>query len=219
MRIKEISSQNRPRERMLKEGEKALSDAELLAIILVKGTRKENAIDISNKLLSEYNIHNLSDITINELKKIQGIGLVKALQIKAIIELNKRISKTCKKIKKINRPKDVFNYFKDALTPLKQEHFFVLSLDTKNQIVSEKILSIGTLNAAVVHPREIFKEAIKNSANSFILVHNHPSGDPEPSEEDLQVSKEIMEASKFMGIRMLDHVIIGKETFWSYKEN
>lgn len=218
MRIKDISLQNRPRERMLHYGEKSLSDAELLAIILQKGTKKENALEVANRVLSEYKLENLSDLTINELKKISGIGLVKALQIKALLELNSRIDFVPKHLMKIKKPIDVYNYMSKALFNLKQEHFFVLCLDTKNQIVSDKLLAIGTLNAALIHPREIFKEAIKNSANSFILVHNHPSGDPEPSEEDLKISEEIMKASELIGIRMLDHIIIGNQKYWSYKE-
>lgn len=219
MRIKEIASQNRPRERMLQFGEKALSDAELLAIILQKGTQKENALEVANRLLSKYTLDTFRDLSITELKKISGIGEVKALQIKALLELNQRINSAKRRVIKIRKPSDVYNYMKDALTNLKQEHFFVLCMDTKNQVVSDKVLAIGTLNAALVHPREIFKEAIKNSANSFILVHNHPSGDPEPSEEDVKITEEIMNASRLIGITMLDHVIIGDEKYWSYKES
>lgn len=218
MRIQDISLQNRPRERMLHYGEKSLSDAELLAIILQKGTKKENALEVANKLLSEYNLEKLSDLTINELRGIPGIGLVKALQIKALLELTSRIGSVPRHLVRVKKPKDIYNYMAKPLFNLKQEHFFVLCLDTKNQIVSDKLLAKGTLNAALVHPREIFKEAIKNSANSFILVHNHPSGDPEPSEEDIRMTEEIIKASELIGIRMLDHIIIGNEKYWSYKE-
>lgn len=219
MKIMEIVSENRPRERMVANGPNALSDAELLAIILQKGTKNINVLDLSNKILKEFSLQKLHDITITQLKSVPGIGEAKALQIKAIFELNKRINKYKNTPKSLSKPKDVFLHMKETVKNLKQEHFYVISLDTKNQVIAEKLISIGSLNSAILHPREIFKEAIINSANSIILIHNHPSGDPSPSEEDITITEEITKASRIMRISILDHIIIGNEKYWSYKEN
>lgn len=219
MKIKDLAPNIRPRERLLKHGSSVLSDAELLAIILQTGTQSKNVLDVSSQILSDYGFEKLSDLSVNELKKLPGVGIVKALQLKALFEINKRISSVSSNNIVLNKSSDVFNYMHDAIKGLKQEHFFVLSLDSKNKIISEKVIAIGTLNAALIHPREIFKEAIRNSANSIILVHNHPSGDPTPSKEDLKVTEELVNASRFLDISVLDHVIIGRGGHWSWKDN
>ena len=215
----EISSSNRPRERMVAKGPEALSDAELLAIILQKGSRKDNVVDLSNKILNKFSLDRIHETTISQFKSIPGVGEAKAMQIIALAEINKRISRLKIKSKKLGTPGMVYSYMTGAFKNLKQEHFFVLSLDTKNRLIGEKVISIGTLNSAIIHPREIFKEGIKNSANSIILVHNHPSGDPEPSDEDIRITEEIIKASEVIGINVLDHVIIGNDSYWSYKES
>ncbi len=214
-----MSQTNRPRERMLKKGVDALSDAELLAVVLQKGTKKNNVVSLSQKILSKYSLENLQDLGVNQLKSIAGIGEAKALQVLALAEIGKRLNSKRKQKIAVKKPIDVYEHMKENVKNLKQEHFFVLSLDTKNKIIAEKIIAIGTLNAALLHPREIFKEAIKNSANSVIILHNHPSGDPEPSEEDIKITEDIMKAAELIGINVLDHIIIGDTSYWSYKES
>ncbi|NOQ55792.1 MAG: DNA repair protein RadC [Nanohaloarchaea archaeon] len=219
MRIKDISKENRPRERFKKNGAYSLSDAELLAIILEKGTRYENVIDMSNRLITTYGLSNLSTLSFPELQKIKGIGPVKAMQVKALFEFNKRynISKQDKNVS-IKSAKDVFNYAHERLKDLDREHFVILHLDTKNKITKDETISIGILNASLIHPREVFKSAIKESANSIILVHNHPSGDCAPSDEDLSITKKLIKAGELLNIKVLDHVIIGDNSYWSYIE-
>ena len=217
MRIKDIPENNRPRERFASKGADALSDAELLAIILQKGNKEENVIDMSNRLLSKYGIDKLSDLSLTELQQIKGIGPAKAMQVKALFEFNKRhnISKT--NGKPITCAKDVFDYASPKLSGLDKEHFMVILLDSKNKVIKDEIVSVGTLNSSIIHPREIFKTAIKESANAIILVHNHPSGDPTPSDEDNYVTKKIMEAGDVLNIKVLDHVVVG-DGYWSWKD-
>ncbi|MFW6014682.1 MAG: RadC family protein [Candidatus Nanoarchaeia archaeon] len=219
MRMIDISTQNRPRERMLKKGPDVLSDAELLAVVLQKGTKRSNVVNLAQKILGKYSLENLQDLSVNQLKAIAGIGEAKALQVIALAEIGKRLNSAKKQKKRIKKPQDVYEHMKENVKNLKQEHFFVLSLDTKNKILAEKIIAIGTLNAALLHPREIFKEAIKNSANSIIIVHNHPTGDPEPSNEDIKITEDIMKAAELIGINVLDHIILGDSSYWSYKES
>jgi DNA repair protein RadC len=215
MKIKEFSKDERPRERMLSFGAESLSNAELLAIILRVGSKNENVIEMSQKILSKYPVEKLSDPSIKELCNIKGIGEAKALQIKAIFELNKR--SVCKKIVKISSPKNVFEYF-SFISDKKQENFYILCLDSKNQIISHKLIAIGTLDSVIIHPREVFKEAIKESAQNIILVHNHPSGDPTPSLADKEITKKLETASQIIGIGLLDHIIIGKDKWFSFDD-
>ena len=218
MRIKDISSENRPRERFQKYGASALSDADLLAIILQTGTKKENVIDMSNRLISKYGIDKLSVLSLKELQEIKGIGPAKAMKIKASFEFNKRQSVSKKENRPIKSAKDVFEYLRPKLMDLDKEHFVILHLDSKNKIVKNETISVGILNASIIHPREVFKSAIKESANSIILAHNHPSGDPTPSEEDREITQKLMDAGVLLDIKVLDHVIVGDGKWWSWKE-
>ena len=217
MRIKDISLDNRPVERLEKQGSNVLSNAELLAIILKTGTKKENVVDMCNRLLSKYD--NISKCSLKELQEIKGIGKVKASQIVAVFELNKRFSLIKKNGNIIRSAKDVFKYFYVKLKGLDKENFIVLYLDTKNRIIKDEIISIGTINSSIVHPREVFKNAIKESANSIILVHNHPSGDPSPSEEDKTITEMLFNTGELLSIKVLDHVIIGNDKWYSFREN
>jgi len=219
MKIKDLLSDSRPRERLVKFGVKNLSDSELLALILRDGTRGENVIEMSNRLLSKYGLDKLADCSLKELQEIKGIGMAKACQILSLFEFNKRHALSKKPIKRITQAKDVFDYFHDRLRDEKQEHFYILLLNTKNHIIGEKLISKGILDAALVHPREIFKEAIKNSASKIILIHNHPSGDPQPSREDLELTERLMKAGEVIAMPVLDHVIIGNEKWWSWMED
>ena len=207
MKIKEIAKEQRPRER-LKAGN-VLNDAELLALLLGSGTKGESAIDMGNRLLSENGLDKLNSLSIQELMKIKGIGLAKASKLIAAFELSKRVSsgKICEKI--VKNPSDIASHYIEKLKDLKKEHFIAVFLDSKNKIIKDEVISIGTLNSSLVHPREVFKEAIKNSANSIILVHNHPSGSVEPSDEDYRVNKVLVETGNLVGIKVLDHLIVG----------
>lgn len=218
MRIKDIPEENRPRERFQKKGADALSDAELLAIILQKGSAQENVIDMSNRLLSKYGLSKLSELSLNELQEVKGIGPAKAMQVKALFELAKRQNLSKQTGKSITSAQDVFDYSASRFPVKDKECFMVLHLDSKNRVIKDEVVSIGTLNVSVVHPREIFKSAIKESANSIVLVHNHPSGDPTPSKDDEEVTEKLFEAGALLNIKVLDHVIVGRDGYWSFNE-
>jgi len=218
MRIKDLPNDSKPRERFVKYGAEALSDAELFAILLRTGTKNENVIEVANKLISEYGLDKLFECSLKELEKIKGIGPSKAMQILTIAEIQKRINNSKNPVKKISRAEDVFNYFYERLKDEKQENFYILILNNQNNIIKEQLISKGVLDAAILHPREVFKPAIKNSASKIILVHNHPSGNPEPSPEDLDITKQLIDAGKLIDIKILDHVIIGEGKWWSWVE-
>ena len=213
-----MPKEGRPRERFLKQGPEALSDAELFAIFLRIGTPGENAIDMSNRLIAEYGLDKLFECSLKELQKIKGIGPSKAMQILSMIELMKRHNNSKKPNKHIKSAKDVFDLVYEKLKDEKKEKFITLHLSTNNYVIKEEDISSGILNASIVHPREIFNPAIKNYANKIILVHNHPSGDPTPSEEDLTITNKLIDAGELLGIAVLDHVIIGDNKWWSWKE-
>ena len=214
MRIKDMPFWNRPGYKLGRE--KQLNDAELLAIIFERGNKESNAIDLANKLLSKYNFHTLAKMPLSKLR--EEVGEVRALKIRAMFEIFRKTSRLEKGGYKssITCAEDVYNHFVDKFRLLKKEHFFCLLLDTKNKIIQEVLVSMGTLNSSVVHPREVFNPAIENSANSIILVHNHPSGDPKPSDEDRKITELLVEVGETVNIKVLDHVIIGHEDFWSY---
>ena len=213
MRIKEISIEQRPRER-LKSGAN-LNDAEVLALILEKGTKGENVLDLSHRLISTFGVEGLNSLSLAELMKIKGIGLAKASKLIAAFELSKRVSsgKICEKI--VRNPSDIASYYIEKLKDLKKEYFIAVFLDSKNKIIKDEVISIGTLNSSLVHPREVFKEAIRNSANSIILVHNHPSGSVEPSDEDYRVNKVLVETGELVGIKVIDHLVVGGDKYSS----
>ena len=219
MKILDLPEQNRPRERFLKHGPEVLSDAELFAIILRTGNLQENVVDMSNRLIAEYGLDKLFDCSLKELQQIKGIGPSKAMQILSMAELGKRYNqlKNSNNSKKISCAEDVFNYFHERLKDKKEEHFYILMLNTQNNIIGEQLISKGILDASIIHPREVFKPAIKNSASKIILVHNHPSGDPKPSDEDAQITKQIRNSSEHLDINVVDHIIIGEKEYYSFK--
>jgi len=220
MMIRDVNIADRPRERLLRQGAKSLSNQELLAILLRTGTKEESVLVLANRVLSTFErLHHLKHATIEEMVAIKGIGEVKAIQILAAIELGRRLSQKQNDDKyTVRSPQDAAAYLMPDMTSLNQEHFVVLFLDVKNQIIHKKTIFIGGLNASIVHPREIFREAVKRSAASIICAHNHPSGVPTPSPEDIEVTKRIQEAGYIIGIELLDHVIIGDHQFISLKE-
>lgn len=218
--LREVPHEDRPRERMLQLGAGALSHAELLAILLRTGTVSESALHLANRILSESGgLRSLVDMSKDQLTQIKGIGDAKALQIQAGIELGRRLSKSSYEERvTIRSPKDIANLMSEELRYLQKEHFVVLFLNTKNHVLAQETLSMGSLNASIVHPREVFRAAIKRSSASIICVHNHPSGDPTPSPEDISLTGRLVEAGAIIGIEVLDHVIIGDQRFISLKE-
>lgn len=220
MLIKNIPEFERPRERFLKYGAKNLSNSELISILLNSGTKDKSVKELSNSILNNINdISELKDFTLNRLIKIKGIGKVKAITILSALELGKRVyyKKNETKIK-LNNAQNVYNYMKDELIGEKQEYFYALYLDSKKNLIDKKLLFIGTINKSIVHPREIFKHAYLLSASSIICVHNHPSGDPLPSNEDCILTKNLAEIGKLQGIQIVDHIIIGNN-YYSFFEN
>lgn len=217
--VKEMPEDIRPRERLLQKGASALNSSELLAILLRTGNRKETAIDMANRILHHCGgLKGLANISIEELSSFQGIGLAKSAQIKAAIELGHRIYKEVNIAKpKITKPSDVVDLVME-MQFLDKEHFRIITLSTKNHVIGIDEISVGSLNSSIVHPREVFKKALEKNAASVILVHNHPSGDPEPSREDIQVTNRLVKAGEIMGIEILDHIIIGANNYKSLKE-
>lgn len=205
MIIREISEELRPRERLHRFGALALSETELLALILQKGTRNENVIELSNRLIGLFG-EKLGDCTLSELEEVHGIGRAKACQIIAAFEFSRRLTRISRR--QINCPEDVYLHCK-WMCDLSKEHFVVLHLDSKNCVIREETVAIGTLNASIVHCREVFRSAIRQGANSIVLVHNHPSGDVKPSDEDVEVTKRLRKAGEMLGIKVVDHVVVG----------
>ncbi len=219
IRIHDMQKEERPRERLINNGASALSDSELLAIILRTGSRQENVINLAQRILSQYNLKQLSQTNLAQLMKIHGIKDSKAAQIAACFEIARRLESFKEDAKyRINSPADVYNRIYPRLREQKKEMFIELCLDTKNQIIKEDTISIGSLNANVVHPREVFRMALAESAAHIIVAHNHPSGDPTPSREDIEITKKLVETGSIMGIDVLDHVIIGDGRHFSMKE-
>jgi DNA repair protein RadC len=219
LRIEDIPAKERPSNRLISSGATSLSNAELLSIILKSGSVAENAINLSQRVLSQFDLKQLSAIGATQLMKIHGIKSGKAVQIVACFELARRLETFDSSSKfKINSPEDVYRRLYPAMRESKKEHFVELRLDTKNQIIREDTISIGSLNENVVHPREVFRTALIESAAHIIVAHNHPSGDPTPSREDIDITKKLVETGKIMGIDVLDHVIIGDCRHFSMKE-
>lgn len=219
--IKRMPESERPREKMISYGCQSLSNAELLAIILSTGTKDKTAIDLASGILNMSNegLRTLRDCTVEELRQIKGVGLAKACQIIAAVELGKRIALTTKVNNyKIKSPDDVSNLLMEEMRYLNKEMFNILLLNTKHDVIAIENISIGSLNASIVHPREVFNRAIKRSSSAIILAHNHPSGDPKPSGEDINITKRLIEAGTIIGINVLDHIIIGDGVYFSMKE-
>ncbi len=218
MAIRDLPVIERPREKLSRYGPDKLSETELVAIILRTGRRGENALELAGKVVKNIDLRNIPFPAVEILRQIPGIGRVKACEIAACIELGKRLF--CGKklgISQLLSPGDVFDCMKD-IRESRKEHFVVFFLDTRNQQIKREIVSVGTINASLVHPREVFEPAVKNLAVQVILAHNHPSGDLEPSEEDIEVNKRLSAAGNILGITVLDHVIVTKTGFMSFKE-
>jgi DNA repair protein RadC len=219
MNIREMPWFERPGVRLKRLGAEVLSDAELLAIVLGRGSKQENVIDCSRRVLREQNLQYLAEMSLPELSR-EFSDEVKALKVTAMFELFRRTNRLQAHgyRTQISCAEDVYQYFHDRLREKKKEYFYCLCLDTKHRIIQEHLVSVGILDASLIHPREVFNPAIKASSHAVILVHNHPSGEAEPSINDKEVTKVLMEAGRVVGIEVLDHIIIGKNGYVSMKE-
>lgn len=217
-KIKDLPSDERPREKLLTKGPESLSNEELIAIILRTGNKQESAKDLAIRLVKNLNsFHELNTMSYQDLIKINGIKDAKAITLMAAIELGHRLAIPSDiKKKKITNAEDVFQTFRMKILNLKQEKLFAIFLNTKNEIIAYETIFVGTQNKSITHPREIFNAAIKNSAVKIILVHNHPTNDVTPSQEDIHFTKNIKEISKIMQIPLIDHIIIGDSQFFSF---
>ena len=222
MKFKNIPDEEKPRERLLKYGVENLSNEELLAIILKTGTRKYNVKELANNILCSFNeIKNLKNIRINNLINIEGVGKIKAIELIAAIELGKRVYEedNYNELIALTNPKSIIKYFNNLFKNKKQEYFYVIYLDSKGKYIDKKLLYKGILNKSLVHPRDIFKEAYLLSACSFICIHNHPSGDATPSNEDINITKNLKQIGILHGINLVDHIVIGKNNYYSFYED
>lgn len=218
--VREVPKSSRPRERLEKYGEKALATHELLAIVLRTGPKDSNVIQLSLRILNHFeDLYSLKMASIEELMMIKGIGRIKAIEMKASIELGIRLANASQlKSGTITSTQAAGGLLRKEMRDLQQEHVIALYLNTKNEIIKKKTIFIGSLNSSIAHPREIFREAVRYSAARIIIAHNHPSGNPEPSEADLVFTRRMVECGEMMGIDLLDHFIIGSEAFLSLKE-
>ncbi|QCR33031.1 DNA repair protein RadC [Lysinibacillus sp. SGAir0095] len=218
--IRDVHVEDRPRERLIRQGAQSLSNQELIAILLRTGTKQESVLTLANRVLNYFEkLHELKHATIEEIMSIKGIGEAKAVQLLAAVELGRRLSqKQVDDRFTIRSPQDAATFLMPEMSSLQQEHFVVLFLNVKNQVMHKQTIFIGSLNSSIVHPREIFREAVKRSAASIICSHNHPSGNATPSPEDIEVTKRLQEAGYIIGIELIDHVIIGDHQYISLKE-
>lgn len=220
LRMKDISSNEKPREKLMKLGVSNLSNVELLAIILDTGSCDKSVLDLSQEVLSlSKGLSGIRGLSIKDFMSIKGIGPAKTGRILASLELSSRIAKQeSENLFQIDSAVSVANLFMEELRYQKREVFKVLFLDTKNKIICDRNISVGSLNASIVHPREVFKEAVLYSSNKIFLIHNHPSGDTEPSREDILVTERLKKAGELLGIEVLDHIIIGNGKYSSLRE-
>jgi len=218
--IHDLPTSERPRERLQKFGAEALSAQEILALILGRGIAGESVMVTAQRLLSQFgSLKGIANASVEELAQVRGIGVAKTSQIKAAFELTNRLESYAESGDKplVKTPEDVAGLVRSRLKGKKREYFLALLLDTRNKLIRVAEISVGSLDSSVVHPREVFKEAVLASAASVIFVHNHPSGDPEASEDDIKLSKRLVEAGELMGIGVLDHIIIGDKKYLSLK--
>ena len=220
--VRDLPKEVRPREKLLQYGASALSDIELLAILLRTGTTSKSVLHLAEDVLAQYKdkgIAAIMHISPQEIASIHGIGLAKAATVVAAVELGRRLSeRAARTLEKVEGPEDVARYVIPSLRFEQKEHFLAMFLDIRNRILTLSTISVGSLTSSIAHPREVFREAIRYSAASVILVHNHPSGDPAPSREDIQLTKQMMKAGEIMGIPVLDHVVVAGDNFVSLKE-
>lgn len=220
--IKSWSEDDRPREKFLSKGRESLSDAELIAILLGSGSKNESAVDLSKRILKDaaYNLVQLSQFDIKKLTTYKGMGVAKAVSIAAALELGRRRRQAeISHKKKITSSRDVFEYFQSELSDKIYEEFWLVNLSTANKIINKVFISEGGLGQTIVDQRKIFKAALENNAVSIIIAHNHPSGNIQPSQKDIELTKKIKASASILNINLLDHVIIGEESYFSFADN
>jgi DNA repair protein RadC len=220
--IKEIPVDDRPREKMANKGATALTDAELVAILLRTGTAEKSALDIASELTADGGLYKrLASITrLNELMNIKGLGQAKAATVLAALEIGRRIA-SAKPVEKIHLscPQDVAEFLMPRLRYAVKEQFIVILLNGKNKVVGTEVISEGSLSSSVVHPREVYASALLHHAAAIMVAHNHPSGDPKPSDEDREITSLLAQSGKVLGIPLVDHIVIGDGTYYSFLEN
>ena len=218
--VKDWPDEERPRERLVRHGVDCLTDAELLGIILVKGYQGKTSVEVAKDLLSETkSLRKLDSLSYPEMSSVKGIGLAKFAQIKAALEIGKRLLReTDLPKKKIHNAADLVNYYLPCMRDLKKEKFKAILLDVKNKIIRDVDISVGSLNESIVHPREVLKEIIKESAASVIFLHNHPSGESNPSKNDLDITDRLVDACDLIGVKVLDHIILGEDNYTSFAQ-
>ena len=221
IRMKDVPREERPRERLRRHGAERLANKELLAILLRTGNQRESALTLAEKLLARFgSLANIASASFEELVAVNGIGPAKAADILAAFELAKRLAESRMEFQGVvNSPADAAQLVLRELSLADKEHFMIIMLNTKNRVIAKKTVSIGHLQAPLVHPREMFKEAIKRSSAALILVHNHPSGDLTPSREDITTTERLREAGAVLGIDVLDHIIVGDNRYFSFREH
>ena len=222
MKLKKIPNEEKPRERLLKYGKENVSTNELIEIVLKSGTKKHGIKEISHNIISSVNnINELKNMEINSLMNIEGMSKVKAIELTAAIELGRRVysEDNYKEMVTLTNPNTIINYFHSLFKDKKQEFFYVVYLDNQKKYIDKKLLFKGTVNYSLVHPREIFKEAYMLSSSFIICIHNHPSGDASPSNNDIEITRRIKEISNIHGIGLLDHIIIGDNNYYSFYED
>ena len=221
LKVKDLAIDDRPREKLFLKGVESLSDAELLAILLRTGTKGKSVISLAQEIISTDNLTRLASNSIEAFTKYPGIGKDKAATLAAAFELSKRIDISTKWFskKKITSPEDIAEIFIPLLRDEVKEKFIVVCLNSSNQIIKYEIISIGNLNSSIVHPREVFKVAIDNNSANIFLVHNHPSGNQEPSREDMEITKRLVKAGEIFDIKVLDHIIIAQDKYTSFVQN
>lgn len=222
--IHDLPKSERPRERLKKLGPNSLSAQELLALILGRGVRGESVSMTAQKLLSYFgSLEGIMNASLEDLQSVKGLGLAKASQLKACFEIARRVftkSEIAEEIKqkKITSAQEIYGLIRSKISNYAKEHLVVLSFDTRNKFLGMDTISVGILNANLIHPRETFDAAIRRHAAHIVVAHNHPSGDPEPSEDDLEITKRLVESGKILGIEITDHIIVTKNRFFSFKE-
>jgi len=220
--VNDLPVYERPRERLIKFGVESMSAQELLAVILGRGVQGESVFDIVRELFKKYGtLEKMALASLADLDEIKGVGQAKATQIKAVFELARRLNEeknAHKSRETVKSPQDVVRIIGSSLKDEKREHFLIITLDTRNHLIETHTISIGSLDSSIVHPREVFHPAIMDHAASVILIHNHPSGNPEPSEEDTKLTKQLLNSGQTLGIEILDHIIVGDNSYFSMKD-